>query len=158
MGGPPLPNSRFSIIVLVGLLIALSFMSADIIVLALRPLTYLGVRFWPALRYTPILASVTAFVIWLVLRRWRSNLAAIIGLVVSIAMISGVASWADHQIAKVKIKTWINSNDFPSLEARVGFKVWETGDASGNQVWVTKVSDHTAAITAEMKRLGNLRQ
>jgi hypothetical protein len=146
----------FSIIIVIGLLVALAFVGDDIITLSLRPLKYLGVGFPDALQYAHLIAPAIAFALWIVFgRRWPQLSALAVCLLCSM-MISAVANWADNQVEKVKMTAWIDSNDITKLETRLGFKVWEQGDSSGNELWIRRVPGHDLQLITEAKRMGVL--
>jgi hypothetical protein len=152
------PKQSYSIIGLLGVFVAIVFMGADIIYLSLRPLKYLGIWFPPVLEYTHFIAPLFACGVWIVFHRrwpWLSVLAAYL---FGCSTIGGAAYWADHQVDKVKITTFITSNDIDSLQSRLGFKVWEQGDYSGTTLSIARVPAHTFQLTAETKRMGIYRQ
>lgn len=150
----------FSIIVFVGVLVAIVFMGGDIIPLTLRPLKYLGISFPKILQYTHLIAPALALVLGIVLRRFWPNGATMVCVVLCIlcaVAVSSAARWADQQVEKVKITKCIDGNDIPPLEARLGFKVWETGNSSGTELWIDRTPGHALQLTDEAKRMGIFR-
>jgi hypothetical protein len=132
---------------------AFMFMSGSWITLALRPLRYLDVPV-PSIFYAvPYLAPVAGLLIWLALG-WRlPALSAVMGFVLPWLMIMGVMKWAEPQVDKVPVTKWINGNDLRPLEARLGFKVWEQGDAGGMALWVARRGGYAAALADEVRRM-----
>jgi len=132
---------------------AFMFMSSNLITLALRPLRYLDVPV-PSIFYAvPYLAPIAGVLIWLAFS-WRlPTLAAVAVLVLPGLMIMGVLKWAERQVDKVPVTKWINGNDLPPLEARLGFKVWEQGNAGGMALWVARRGGYAAALENEVRRM-----
>jgi hypothetical protein len=132
---------------------AFMFMSSSVITLALRPLRYLDVPV-PSIFYAvPYVAPIIGILIWLAFS-WRlPTLSAVPVLVLPSLMIMGVLKWAERQVDKVPVTRWINGNDLPPLEARLGFKVWEQGDADGMALWVARRAGYSAALADEVRRM-----
>jgi hypothetical protein len=57
-------------------------------------------------------------------------------------------------VEKVPITKWVEGNDRPALEARLGFKVWEEGDAGGMALWVARRPGYATSLAAEVQRMG----
>jgi hypothetical protein len=145
-------KNRTSGIVLIAFLFAFIFLGNDIVGLSLRPLKYLGIGFPPVLAYTHFIAPAIALALLVVFGRRCPEWVILALCVVDIMAISAVAKWADKQIDKVQITRWIN--DIKPLEGRLGFQVWEIGNASGDQLWVARGSGRVQRLTAEAKQMG----
>jgi hypothetical protein len=130
-----------------------AFMANDWIVIALHPLRHLEVPFPDVLRAVPYLAAIVGSLLWLALRRRWPVLSAIAGFMLMWVMLAGVLGWADHQVEKVSITREINGIDLPPLEARLGFKVWEQGDAGGMALWVARRPGYATSLAAEIRRM-----
>jgi hypothetical protein len=152
------PRGQVDVLLMCFVSVGLFVMGADIIPLSLRPLRYLGIAYPAPLDYTYVIAPVVGLAIWLALRRRRPLLAGVAGWLVASVTISAVMGWADRQPTKVRVVRWIDptidSADVHSVEARLGFKIYETGTGEGNELWVRP--ENAAAVTAEAKRLGIL--
>ncbi|MDB5318448.1 MAG: hypothetical protein JWN40_79 [Phycisphaerales bacterium] len=147
-------DSRTGVILPVAACLTVAFIGNDWITLPLRPLRYLEVPFPNVLYATSYLAPIAGAVLWLAFRRrWRVP-SVVAGLLLPWVIVYGVLGWAGHQVEKVPTTTWVEGNDLPALEARLGFKVWEEGDASGKALWVARRPGYATSLAAEVRRMG----
>ncbi len=152
------PISMTGVVVLIFVLFFSSvMMGADIIALSFGPLKHLGIVYPAVLDYTHIIAPCAALVLWYALGRRRPKLLAVVVCILSFETISAVADWADRQTDKVNVTAWIKPKDVAPLEDRLGFKMWETGDSHGPQIWVARMPGHADQLIAQTKRLGIFR-
>jgi hypothetical protein len=150
---------RTSGAVIILLFFALVFMGGDIVPLSLRPLDYLGVTYPAVLGYTHLIAPAITFAMWAVFTRWQPNLseiAAFVAMILCSVAIAAVPRWADQQIDKVKVTTWMD--DISKLEGRLRFKIWEEGNSNGTELVIARIPGHAALLTAEVRQKGIFRQ
>jgi hypothetical protein len=136
-------------IIPVGFTLSLIFMGADIVPLSLRPLDHLGIPYPHILRYTHVIAPIAALVLWIVFR--RSTLAAIVAFLFAILGITSVAQWADSRPIKIPVTHWIDSHEW---QKKLGFNIWEQGDAHGTAVWVDRTPGRANLVREEAKKMG----
>jgi len=149
---PPKLKKRVGFIVPLGLAIAFVFMGADFTAISLRPLEYLGIPFPSVLKYAHVIVPAVAFSLWFVAR--RSTILSSLIFIATLMLLPIPAQWADGRPVKIHVTKEIDGITITSLETRLGFKVRETGDASGEQLWVDRTPGREQALTAEAKRLG----
>ncbi len=120
-------------IILIAMLVGMGLIGADFDYLSLRPLRYLGINFPGVLGYAHFIVPAFVFGFWIILERRQPMLSAVLALFLCSMLISAVPRWADHQVEKVRINSWI---DVDPLESRLGFKVYEIGGPNGTELWV----------------------
>jgi hypothetical protein len=150
---PPKTKKQNGFIVPLGVAAGAVFMGADFAAISLGPLEYLGIPFSPVLRYAHFVAPAVAFTLWFFTRR-SATLSAVL-FVLTLTLVPTASMWADVRTVNIRITKWID--DIPQLEGRLGFKVFETGDANGVELRVDRTPGRALALTAEVKRLGILR-
>jgi hypothetical protein len=143
-----------NMLALVLLCVSSVIMGTDFVVMSLSPLRSLGISVPPIFEYMHFLASAVALVVCIVLGRRWPKASALAVFVLCYVLIGSVAIWSDHQVERVKITKFIDSNDLLSLESRMGFKVFERGDGTGVELWVEKGNERLTQLISETKRLG----
>ena len=142
---------RTGIILPLGITAAMIFMGGDFIPLSLRPLDYLDMPYPHILRYTHVIVPLLALGLWLVCK--RSNVMAIVVFLTASWAVTGVAQWAEQQPVKIHVTRMIDSYEWEAWQKQLGFKVWETGNQSGTEMWVDRTPGRAEKVTQEVKRM-----
>jgi len=156
IASPPPPRSErrpISFILMLGLLVVLVALGADVVPLAMRPLDYLGVPYPHAFRVMHLIMAALVFVVWFVFR--RSGVATVVALFLAICVMATVTQWADAQLARIPLANWMEGTELRAAELRLGFKITESGNKDGSFLLVGRGNEQAA--TDEVKRLGSFR-
>jgi hypothetical protein len=155
MSGERKPVRQSSPIVVIVVLALCLFMGNDVVVISTAPMKYLDIPIPHLLEHTQSIGLAIALAVWLGFRRSWPNLSAILAVYLCLMAPFVLLKWTNIQVDKVKIKTEIGRDDFSisALESRLGFKICEHGDSTGEELWIRRDPAHEAELVNETKRL-----
>lgn len=148
--------------VAVGVLVLLgyAFMGNSNVLLALRPLTHLGVPFPAALRYAPVAGIAAAGALWwLGGRRRRPGIGFLLGVAAELAIIYGVVHHADGRLAKIPTTRSLTREEVRAVSDRAAVPIWQQAASGvGHEVFVEDRPGLRDRVAGELDRAGVLRR
>jgi hypothetical protein len=120
------------------------------------PLRELHIPFPKVLLYTPVLASMAAMLIWLMLRRHFRIISVLVSLGVFCLILYSEDVYFDRKVESISVRRWLTDTEQAFLTNRLSFPFYEHGSGTGYIITIERNANHFEHLKAELSRLGIL--
>ena len=135
--------------------LALMFLAAGTIAIALGPLKALDIPYPRVLDYAHVLVPLACAVLWLAtLRRWP-RVGPVVAVLLCSVLVPQVARYADGRVARVPVRRWMDSRELEAVQVMAGFAM--TGQGTRDGTFVIVAPQHEGRAREVLDRIGLLR-
>ncbi len=137
-------------------LVSFAIIGADFAAISTGPMRALGIPYTWVLDYSPLIASISCFVLWVVLRQVVPKAAGLIVIAICGCLIWSIPPLAGLYVAEIPVARELTKEESASLVSGLGIKTtWRNSSQHGQRIFVAR--EHEAAARDELRTLGILR-